>query len=82
MNPEPGKRPDYWFPAKRRGWGWGLPANRKGWAVLLAFYALVAAGAALFLPRHETAGFVVYCAVLSLLLVLVCWRTGEPPRWR
>jgi hypothetical protein len=82
MSPIPRKNTDYWFPAKHRGWGWGPPSNRKGWTVLVAFYALVAVGVALFLPRHQIAGFVIYCAVLCLLLVLVCYFTGEPPRRR
>lgn len=25
----------YWFPAKRFGWGWGLPSAWQGWVVLL-----------------------------------------------
>jgi hypothetical protein len=36
----PRKREDhmsrYWFPAKRYGWGWGLPVTWQGWAVLAA----------------------------------------------
>ena len=24
----------YWFPAKRYGWGWGLPSTWQGWIVL------------------------------------------------
>jgi hypothetical protein len=39
----------YWFPAKRRGWGWGPPNSWQGWVVLAAFFALLAAGAALLL---------------------------------
>jgi hypothetical protein len=82
MSPEPRKNPDYWFPAKRYGWGWGLPSNWKGWTVLIAFCVLVAVGAALLLPQHQAGAFVIYCAALSLFLVLVCYITGERPRWR
>ena len=28
-------RDQYWFPAKRRGWGWGPPTVWQGWAVLV-----------------------------------------------
>ena len=30
----------YWFPAKRFGWGWGLPLSWQGWVVFkeLAFF--------------------------------------------
>ena len=65
-----------------RGWGWGPPSNRKGWAVLVGFFGLVAAGAVYCLPRQRQGGFLLYGAGLCLLLMLVCWLTGEPVRWR
>jgi hypothetical protein len=72
----------YWFPAKRHGWGWGLPSTWQGWAVLAAFFALAGLGAARLLPSWGPATFVAYIAVLCLLLLLVCWWKGEPPGWR
>ena len=72
----------YWFPAKRYGWGWGLPATWQGWLVMVVFVALVAAGAFLFPPNKMMAAFLLYVAVLSVALTGVCWLTGEPPRWR
>jgi drug/metabolite transporter (DMT)-like permease len=74
--------PRYWFPAKRYGWGWGLPATWQGWAVLIAFVGLVAGGAFLLPPRKVLAAFLAYVAVLVVALVAVCWLKGEPPRWR
>ncbi len=38
----------FWFPAKRYGWGWGLPVAWQGWLVLIAFCWLVAAGVFFF----------------------------------
>lgn len=70
---------EYWFPAKRRGWGWGPPVVWQGRAVLGVFFALVLAGAAVLLPRAGAAAFIAYTAVLCGLLVVVCWLTGEPP---
>ncbi len=35
----------YWFPAKRYGWGWGLPAVWQSWLVLIGFFVLLGAGA-------------------------------------
>lgn len=32
---------EYGFPAKRYGWGWGLPVAWQGWLVI-ALYALLA----------------------------------------
>ncbi len=72
----------YWFPAKRYGWGWGLPITWQGWLVLAAFFALVVAGFFLFPPHNAPEAFLAYVAVLSAALFGVCWRTGEPPRWR
>jgi drug/metabolite transporter (DMT)-like permease len=74
--------PPYWFPAKRYGWGWGLPMTWQGWLVLAAFVALVVTGTFLFPPRKATAAYIVYVAVLSALLTGVCRLKGEPPRWR
>jgi hypothetical protein len=73
---------DYWFPAKRYGWGWGFPITWQGWLVLLGFFALVLFGIYLFPPRQSLAAFVLYVVALSVLLTLVCWLKGEPPRWR
>ena len=74
--------PRYWFPAKRYGWGWGPPATWEGWAVFLGFFASLFAGVALFPPRRHMAEFIAFVAALSLLLLVVCWVKGEPPRWR
>ena len=76
------EQPDYWFPAKRRGWGWGPPVVWQGRAVLAIFFILVAAGAVVLLPSRGQLVFVGYAALLCLLLVGVCWLKGEPPRRR
>ena len=72
----------YWFPAKRYGWGWGIPSTWQGWLVLGGFAVLVIAGSFLFPPAREPGSYVLYVAVLCALLVGVCWLKGEPPRWR
>lgn len=71
----------YWFPAKRYGWGWGLPCAWQGWTVLAVFVALLAGGA-YFLERLGLTLFVGYAMALGLVLIVVCWIKGEPPRWR
>ena len=71
----------YWFPARRYGWGWGVPCTWQGWAVVVAYFALLAGGS-FSLPRLGAVVFAGYAIVLTLLLVAVCWLKGEPPRWR
>jgi hypothetical protein len=75
------KQADYWFPAKRYGWGWGVPRTWQGWVVLAAFTGLVALGA-IFQGRLGLTGFIAYTVFISLALIVVCWLKGEPPRWR
>jgi len=72
----------YWFPAKRYGWGWGLPITWQGWVVMAAFAVLVLAGAVILLPGGGQIAFVSYVALLCVLLVAICWLKGEPPKWR
>jgi hypothetical protein len=72
----------YWFPAKRYGWGWGLPSSWQGWLVIVGYLALLALGCMLFPPASRMAAFVGYVAGLTALLIAICWLKGEPPRWR
>jgi hypothetical protein len=72
----------YWFPAKRYGWGWGVPRAWQGWLILAGFAGLAVAGSFLFSPGKEPGRYLVYIAVLCGLLIGVCWLKGEPPRWR
>ncbi len=71
--------PEYWFPAKSRGWGWGPPAVWQGRAVLAVFAVCVLAGAIELLPTHGPFVFVGYTAFLCLVLMGICWLKGEPP---
>ncbi len=75
-------RPPYWFPAKRYGWGWGLPSVWQGWVVMTVFAILVLLGAVMLLPTYGSLVFVAYAVCLCLGLVVVCWVKGEPPSWR
>jgi NhaP-type Na+/H+ or K+/H+ antiporter len=73
---------DKWFPAKRYGWGWGTPYGWQGWAVVASYAVLLGSGETVFALSQHWAIFVVYAFVLSSLLVAICWRKGEKPRWR
>jgi hypothetical protein len=69
-----------WFPAKKYGWGWGLPNCWQGWLVFTAYLALLCAGA--FLVSKHTGLFLAYTVVLSIVLIVICYFKGEKPRWR
>ena len=71
----------YWFPARRFGWGWGLPCAGQGWAALALWGAVVAAGLA-WLPDDGPVPHAPFVGAMTLILVVVLWATGEPPRWR
>jgi hypothetical protein len=70
-----------WFPAKRYGWGWGLPCAWQGWVVFAVWLALLIAGAVFLAPKHGDL-FAGYAAVLAMALILICLLKGEKPRWR
>lgn len=74
--------PRYWFPVKRYGWGWGLPATWEGWLVLVGYLALLAVCLVVFPPERNLPGFIISVHGLSGLLVAICWWKGEPPGWR
>jgi hypothetical protein len=76
------KHPVYWFPAKRYGWGWGLPLVWQGWVVILVFGGLLALGAAAWLPTRQTDAFFIYTSVLCIGLFAICLLKGEPTGWR
>jgi hypothetical protein len=72
----------YWFPAKRYGWGWGFPITWQGWAAFAGFLVLLLAGIFIMPPRQSLGGFFAYVAVTVALFTGVCWWKGEPPHWR
>jgi len=76
---EPGQ---FWFPAKRYGWGWGPPSCWQGRLVVVLYVLLVVAGCIAWPPARATLHFVLWIGFVTALLIAVCWRTGEPPRWR
>ena len=72
----------YWFHAKRYGWGWGLPARREGWIVLIAFFVLQVGGSVALISLGESFWMSAWIIGLAAALVAICWWKGEPPRWR
>ena len=75
-------QPRYWFPAKRYGWGWGLPSTWEGWVVLAGYLALLLA-LIVFVPADRYPNrFWAGLGTLVTSLIAICWWKGEPPRWR
>ena len=72
----------YWFPAKRYGWGWGPPITWQGWLVLIACLLSLLLGVFLFPPREDLLEFIVFTTVVCAALMAICYLKGEPPRWR
>lgn len=79
----------YWFKAKLYGWGW-VPVKWQGWAVILIYIALVTsllANVEKEIPGNSDSGtnFLVLglpIILLSVLLIIVCYKKGEKPRWQ
>lgn len=67
-----------WFKAKHYGWGW-YPCSWEGGLVLLIFVLLVIF-ALEFLNSVVFKSLII--AVTFIILMVVCWKTGERPRWR
>lgn len=76
---------DIWFKRKLYGWGW-RPATWQGWFVLLmyvlgiVFFSLLTQGrdSALFIGLL----FILPVVLLTALLIFICYRKGEEPRWQ
>jgi hypothetical protein len=76
------KKQEYWFPAKRYGWGWGMPTTWQGWIVLLAYVAVLVTLVLIFPPGDRALPLFAGVGVATLVLIAICWAKGEPPRWR
>ena len=79
MSKKPSK---YWFPAKRYGWGWGLPSAWQGWAVMLIFIVVISALPMVVNPANNLLLFVLSMIISSAILIGICFAKGEPPKWR
>ena len=75
----------YWFKRKLYGWGW-TPATWQGWSVLFLYSVLVLAFAATLdeqSPAREVVfTFVLPVVLLTILLLRICYKTGERPKWQ
>ncbi len=73
---------NYWFLAKKYGWGWGLPVNWQGWIVFIVYLSLVILNIYVCLFRESVVLFISINLILTVLLIAVCWLKGESPSWK
>lgn len=75
-----------WFKAKLYGWGW-VPVTWEGWA-LTAVYVVTLFGIFNDIDKKVQSGSNILignilCFVgLTLFFMVICYLTGEKPRWR
>ena len=74
----------YWFKRKLYGWGW-MPVKWQGWAVIAVFvlFILISAFGLGKIPTDsEIAGFTIKIIFSVILLILICYKKGESPKWQ
>lgn len=75
----------YWFRAKWYGWGW-TPATWQGWLIIVVYILAILLFAATLddtSPLREVVfTFILPVAFLTALLIRICYKTGEKPRWQ
>lgn len=74
-----------WFKAKTYGWGW-TPVTWQGWLVValylvcVAYYAKDIGGLEMDTVNRFANFFIGLCG-LTVLLIWICYKKGEKPRW-
>lgn len=68
----------YWFKRKMYGWGW-VPAKQQGWLVLFLWIIFFSYG--IFATNHEHIARIIFIIFSIALLLLVCYKKGEKPKW-
>ena len=76
----------YWFKAKLYGWGW-VPVKWQGWFVLAIFIILVLLNFFRIDSTSHSASdtlinFIPQTIILALILIAICYKKGEKPRWQ
>jgi hypothetical protein len=74
-----------WFKRKLYGWGW-YPSTWEGWA-LIGLYLVAISGLSLTIDESASLTnallfFMAPVFVLTALLIWICYKTGESPRWQ
>ncbi|MCX6746614.1 MAG: hypothetical protein NTU63_00580 [Candidatus Pacearchaeota archaeon] len=75
------KNKKLWFRAKRYGWGW-YPVTWQGWLVTSILIIFITYIAIVFLTKGKLIEYFVSLIVAMAILMYICYKTGEKPRWR
>lgn len=74
----------YWFKRKLYGYGW-TPAKPAGWLTLGIFmvfvFGVVSYAEHTGLAERSPQTLIGLVGAAILLLLVICWRTGEPLKW-
>lgn len=74
-----------WFKRKLFGWGW-YPCSWEGWVTILIFLACIIFFAGTInetSPAREVMfTFILPLAILTSLLIRICYKKGEKPCWQ
>jgi hypothetical protein len=82
VNDETKPEKQYWFPAKKYGYGWGPPRCWQGWLALIAYVGSVTGGIFFLHPKERPGLFLGYIMALTAIFILICYLKGEKPGWR
>ena len=67
-----------WFKRKVYGWGW-MPCSWEGWVVTLGFVILLIPVMTRMIDWTDK---LLSLAILVIILIGICYKTGEKPRWQ
>ena len=71
----------YWFKRKLYGWGW-VPVKWQGWLTILTYIILLAISVALIQENdHEIGKNLIVMLFFTILLIWICYKKGEKPKW-
>lgn len=74
---------EIWFPAKRYGYGWGLPNTWQGSIVFLSYLLLIGvASLTLTDSPQEIAFLITFVFILTAIFIFICIKKGEKAAWR
>ena len=68
-----------WFRRKLYGWGW-TPSTWEGWVVILVWVLLFTS--LMINIEHNVVLRVLLIFISVLVLIYVCYKKGEKPKWQ